>query len=296
MKSLNSRKLVSLSVSPPPSFPYFFFSFFLSSSLLFVFQLLFFTVTLLFVPVLNGSVPKVVNPTNSTHFRFATIGAVDAEWRRRLNPNPIQNEDTANIKLMIIRRWQSEGEDCYPQRYDAIERSPSSIQPSLFLPLCFNRIKLYAIGREVRDEEVEERELGKGEGGGRERGNFFLHPSYSWKSLGCFGDCSWIKVGAKDAANQCARSILNYSTLWRENDSNIWLGRFRVPFNSHILGPLTNSLNTYTPRQNSLPEIDWPNSDQSLERHTHRIIQNEWNLPFINSTRVSILFSDRFYI
>ena len=150
----------------PPSFPYFFFSFFLSSSLLFVFQLLFFTVTLLFVPVLNGSVPKVVNPTNSTHFRFATIGAVDAEWRRRLNPNPIQNEDTANIKLMIIRRWQSEGEDCYPQRYDAIERSPSSIQPSLFLPLCFNRIKLYAIGREVRDEEVEERELGKGEGGG----------------------------------------------------------------------------------------------------------------------------------
>ena len=33
-------------------------------------------------------------------------------------------------------------------------------------------------------------------------------------------------------------------------------GRFQEPFNSHILDPLTNSLNTYTPCCNSLPKID----------------------------------------
>ena len=58
-------------------------------------------------------------------------------------------------------------------------------------------------------------------------------------------------------------------------------GRFQEPFNSHILDPLTNSLNTYTPCCNSLPKID------RRRRRQHRRWGPPKNSKKKNQTKIS---------
>ena len=80
-------------------------------------------------------------------------------------------------------------------------------------------------------------------------------------------------------------------------------GRFQEPFNSHILDPLTNSLNTYTPCCNSLPKIDrrrrrqhrrWGPPKNSKKKKSNKNLCQKWNYQFINSIFIFFFFINIF--